>query len=376
VEVLRRLGLEVTEAPGLLTVTPPSWRFDLQIEEDLIEEVVRVLGYQNLPDTPPVAPIRAHVRSESRRGVHALRHALAALDYQETINFSFVEERWERELAGNDNPIRVLNPIASPLSVMRSGLIGSLVSVLRFNLARKATRVRISEIGRVFKRDAAVADGVGTVAGIEQPLRVAGLAYESVDELQWGTKARQVDFFDAKGDVEALLAPRVARFVPAAHPALHPGRSARVEVDGRAIGFVGELHPQWRQAYELPGTPVVFELDAAALMEQPLPAFQAIPRQQSAWRDIAVIAGEQVSHDALIDAAKAANSELVRSVKLFDVYKPATGASTDMAAGERSLALRLEILDDSTTLTDERIESVKAEVVAALSQKLGVRLRA
>ncbi|MBX3624418.1 MAG: phenylalanine--tRNA ligase subunit beta [Rhizobacter sp.] len=376
VEVLRRLGLDVTEAPGLLTVTPPSWRFDLQIEEDLIEEVVRVLGYQNLPDTPPVAPIRAHVRSESRRGVHALRHALAALDYQETINFSFVEERWERELAGNDNPIRVLNPIASPLSVMRSGLIGSLVSVLRFNLARKATRVRISEVGRVFKRDAAVIDGVGTVAGIEQPMRVAGLAYESVDELQWGTKARQVDFFDAKGDVEALLAPRVARFVPATHPALHPGRSARVEVDGRAIGFVGELHPQWRQAYELPGTPVVFELDAAALMEQPLPAFQSIPRQQSAWRDIAVIAGEQVSHDALIDAAKAANSQLVRSVKLFDVYKPAAGASTDMAAGERSLALRLEILDDSSTLTDERIESVKADVVAALSQKLGVRLRA
>ncbi|WOB10548.1 phenylalanine--tRNA ligase subunit beta [Piscinibacter gummiphilus] len=376
VEVLRRLGLEVSEAPGVLTVTPPSWRFDLQIEEDLIEEVVRVLGYQNLPDTPPVAPIRAHVRSESRRGVHALRHALAALDYQETINFSFVEERWERELAGNDNPIRVLNPIASPLSVMRSGLIGSLVSVLRFNLARKATRVRISEVGRVFKRDAAVADGAGTVAGIEQPLRVAGLAYESVDELQWGIKSRQVDFFDVKGDVEALLAPRVARFVPAAHPALHPGRSARVEVDGRAIGFVGELHPQWRQAYELPGTPVVFELDAAALMEQPLPVFQAIPRQQSAWRDIAVMAGEQVSHDALIEAAKAANSQLVRSAKLFDVYKPTTCASTDMAAGERSLALRLEILDDSTTMTDERIESVKAEVVAALNQKLGVRLRA
>ncbi len=375
-EVLRRLGLEVSETPGVLTVTPPSWRFDLQIEEDLIEEVVRVLGYQNLPDTAPVAPIRAHVRSESRRSVHAIRHTLAALDYQETINFSFVEERWERELAGNDNPIRVLNPIASPLSVMRSSLIGSLVSVLRFNLARKATRVRVAEVGRVFKRDAAVADGAVTVAGIDQPMRVAGLAYDAVDELQWGIKARSVDFFDVKGDVEALLAPRVARFVPASHPALHPGRSARVEIDGRVIGFVGELHPQWRQAYELPGTPVLFELDLAALTEQPLPAFQAIPRQQSAWRDIAVIAGEQVSHDVLIETAKAANAQLVRSVKLFDVYKPASGASGDMAAGERSLALRLEILDDSTTLTDERIESVKAEVVSALGQRLGVRLRA
>jgi phenylalanyl-tRNA synthetase beta chain len=375
-EVLRRLGLEVSEAPGVLAVTPPSWRFDLQIEEDLIEEVVRVLGYQNLPDTPPVAPIRAHVRSESRRGLHAIRHALAALDYQETINFSFVEERWERELAGNENPIRVLNPIASPLSVMRSSLVGSLVSVLRFNLARKAGRVRVSEIGRVFKRDASVVDGAAAVAGIEQPMRVAGLAYDSVDELQWGSKARQVDFFDVKGDVEALLAPRVARFVAAPHPALHPGRSAKVEIDGHTIGFVGELHPRWRQAYELPGTPVVFELDAAALTVQPLPSFQPIPRQQSAWRDIAVIAGEQVGHDALIETAKAANADLVRSVKLFDVYKPVPGTSTDMAAGERSLALRLEILDDSATLTDERIESVKAEVVAALAQRLGVRLRA
>lgn len=375
-EVFRRLGLEVSEAPGVLTVTPPTWRFDLRLEEDLIEEVVRVLGYETLPNTAPVAPIRARMRSETRRGAHALRHALARLDYQETINFSFVEERWERDLAGNEHPIRVLNPIASPLSVMRSSLVGSLISVLRTNLARKASRVRVFEVGRVFKRDAAVTDTDGSVAGIAQPVRVAGLAYDTSDELQWGTKARAVDFFDVKGDVEALLAPRLARFVAASHPALHPGRSARVEIDGRVIGFVGELHPQWRQAYELPGIPVVFELDLGALAEHPLPAFQAIPRQQSAWRDIAVVAADHVTHDALIAVAQAANPQLVRTVKLFDVYKPAQGASTDMSAGERSLALRLEILDDSTTLTDERIEAVKAEVVASLVGQLGVRLRA
>lgn len=373
--VLQRLGLPVSESPGVLTVTPPSWRFDLQIEEDLIEEVIRVLGYQNLPDTAPLAPVRARVRSETCRGLHALRHELAALDYQETINFSFVEERWERELAGNDNPIRVLNPIASPLSVMRSSLLGSLVAVLRVNLARKASRVRVFEIGRVFRRDASVADADVSVAGISQPVRVAGLAYASADEVQWGVKERAVDFFDVKGDIESLLAPRVARFVPAAHPALHPGRSARVEVDGTSVGFVGELHPQWRQAYELPGTPVLFEIDAEALAERSLPAFAAIPRQQSAWRDIAVIADERVTHDALVDTAKSANELLVRSVKLFDVYKPAT-VTADMTNGERSLALRLEILDDTTTLTDDRIEAVKAEVVNALTTRLGVRLRA
>ncbi len=374
VGVLQRLGLPVSEAAGVLTVTPPSWRFDLQIEEDLIEEVIRVLGYHTLPATPPLAPVTARVRKEASRSLHTLRHQLAGLDYQETINFSFVEERWERELAGNEQPIRVLNPIASPLSVMRSSLIGSLVSVLRFNLARKATRVRVFEVGRVFKRDTSAHDGDFSVTGISQPMRVAGLAHGSADDVQWATKERAVDFFDVKGDIEALLAPRQASFVPAEHPALHPGRSARVEVDGRAIGFVGELHPRWRQAYELPVAPVVFELEADALQQRDVPVFQPIPRQQSAWRDIAVIASERVTHEALIETVKSAEASLIRSVKLFDVYKPAV-TPADMAPGERSLALRLEVLDDTATLTDERIEAVKADVIQALQSRLGARLR-
>jgi len=372
--VLQRLGLPVTETPGVLTVTPPSWRFDLQIEEDLIEEVIRVLGYQTLPQTPPLAPVTARVRKEAQRSLHTLRHQLAGLDYQETINFSFVEERTELELAGNPQPIRVLNPIASPLSVMRSSLLGSLVSVLRFNLARKATRVRVFEVGRVFKRDASVCESDYAVAGIDQPMRIAGLAYGAADEVQWASKERAADFFDVKGDIEALLAPRKANFVPAEHPAMHPGRSARVEVDGAAIGFVGELHPRWRQSYELPTAPLVFELDAASLQQRDVPVFHAIPRQQSAWRDIAVVAGEHVTHDALINTAKSAHASLIRSAKLFDVYKPAS-PTTDMAPGERSVAIRLEVLDDTTTLTDERIEAVKADVLNALQSRLGVRLR-
>ena len=260
--VMQRLGLQFTAAPGLLTVAPPSWRFDLQIEEDLIEEVVRVLGYQILPNTPPLAPVTARPRSEASRSLGSLRRSLAALDYQETINFSFVEERGELELAGNADPIRVLNPIASPLAVMRSSLLGSLVGVLRFNLARKAARVRVFESGRVYMRAADAADGPLSVAGVLQPMRLAGLAYGSAEAMQWGVDERPVDFFDVKGDIEALLAPRVARFVLAEHPAMHPGRCARVEVDGTPIGFVGELHPKWRQVYELPAAPLLFELDS------------------------------------------------------------------------------------------------------------------
>ena len=372
--VMTRLGLSFTSEPGVLHVTPPSWRFDLQIEEDLIEEVIRVLGYASLPDSPPLAPVTARVEPEARRGLNALRHTLAALDFQETINYSFVEARWEHELAGNDNPIRVLNPIASPLAVMRSTLIGSLVQVLRVNLARRAGRVRIFEIGRVYWRDAALAASDSTVAGVAQPQRIAGLVYGTAQPVQWGVREQLVDFFDLKGDVEALLAPGQARFVPAIHPAMHPGRCAAVELDGVPIGFVGELHPRWRQAYELPLAPMLFELDAAALQQRRVPAFEPIPRQQSAWRDLALIVGEHVTHEALMNAIAASPDGLLRSARLFDVYKP-TQTSNDMTAGERSLAVRLELLDDESTLTDERIDTELAGVIERLQARLGARLR-
>ena len=372
--VMRRLGLQFSNSPGCLTVTPPSWRFDLKIEEDLIEEVIRVLGYGSLPTTAPLAPIAARVRSEARRGLNDLRHAMAARDYQETINYSFVEQRLEEELAGNLQPVRVLNPIASNLSVMRSSLLGSLVTVLQFNLARKATRVRVFEIGRVFLRDAGALANDAGVAGLRQPLRLAGLSYGAAQPLQWGAAERNVDLYDIKGDIEALLAPGIASFFPAEHPAMHPGRCARIEMDGLGIGFVGELHPQWRQGYALPGSPVMFEVDVPAFLVRNVPAYVAIQKQQSAWRDIAVIAADGVTHDALMQTIVAANKSLVRSARLFDIYKPAT-PNADIAQGERSLAIRLELLDDEATLTDERIDAAVAEVLAALRQRLGVRLR-
>ena len=373
--VMQRLGLAYSEAPGVLTVTPPSWRFDLQIEEDLIEEVIRVIGFNSLPDTAPRAPITARVRAEAQRSPHAVRHRLAALDYFETINFSFVEACWEHELAGNPDPIRVLNPIASPLSVMRSSLIGSLVNTLRHNLARKAPRVRLFEIGRVFRRDANATDGPLGVAGVSQPMRVAGLAYGPADAAQWGSQERAVDFFDVKGDVQALLSPRAVSFVAGEHPALHPGRSARIEIDGVAVGHIGELHPRWRQAYELHSAPVLFEIELAALLHTTMPAFVPLPKQQSVWRDIAVMADESVTHEALMWAIlEPSSGGLIRSASLFDVFRPpvATGRTTGT---ERSLAVRLELRDEDATLIDERIDAAVAGVLETLRTRLGVRLR-
>jgi phenylalanyl-tRNA synthetase beta chain len=373
--VMKRLGLAYTESEGTITVTPPSWRFDLQIEEDLIEEVIRVLGFGRLPDTPPIAPVTARVRLESSRSPHAVRRAVAALDYQETINFSFVEARWEQELAGNADPIKVLNPIAAPLAVMRSSLVGSLVQILRNNLARKAPRVRIFEVGRVFSRDASVTSTLASVAGVSQPLRVAGLAWGPAAQLQWGRAERNVDFFDMKGDVEQLLAPRAVTFVAAEHPAMHPGRCAAVVVDGQAIGHVGEFHPRWRQAYELPTAPIVFELDLAAVQARDVPQAQPLPRQQAARRDLALVVQEHVKHDALMAALRDDATGLVRSATLFDVYRPKADAA-DFAAGERSLAVRLELLSDDATLTDEVIDAAVASAIARATAACGARLRA
>jgi phenylalanyl-tRNA synthetase beta chain len=377
-EVFHRLGLAFTQGEGTITVTPPSWRFDLALEEDLIEEVIRVVGYDKLPTAPPLAPVQPQVRPESRRGAYALRRQIAALGYQETISFSFVPERWEHELAGNADPIKVLNPIAAPLAVMRSSLVGSLVEALRHNLARKATRVRLFEVGRVFRRDAGVTDGPLTVAGVHQPMRVAALAWGPALPLQWSERERAADFYDLKGDVEALLAPRRARFVAAAHPALHPGRCAAVELDGRVVGHVGELHPRWRQAYELPAfqghAPVLFELELDALLEHPVPAYVPLPRQQPVQRDVALVVGEAVRHDPLVAALCADPAGLVRRATLFDVYVPTTPVA-GLAAGERSLALRLELLDAESTLTEERIEAAVAAAVARAAAACGARLR-
>ncbi|MBO9680883.1 MAG: phenylalanine--tRNA ligase subunit beta [Acidovorax sp.] len=382
VDALLRLGLPVTEGDGVVTVLPPSYRFDLVIEEDLIEEVARMVGYNQLPTTPPLAPITAKLPLESTRSPFAVRRELAGLGYQETINFSFVEERWEHELAGNPNPIKLLNPIASQMSVMRSSLLGSLLQVLKFNLDRKAERVRVFELGRVFLRDASVKSTDTTVEGFHQPMRVAGMAYGAADQLQWGRKEQGVDFFDVKGDVEALLAPVQATFEPGNHPAMHPGRCARVLVAGREIGHVGELHPRWRQAWDLPQAPVMFELELDAVLQRPVPQFRPVAKHQAVERDLAVVVAEKVTHAELMSAIESAvPAATLRGAVLFDVYRPKalrageTALAGGLAAGEKSLAVRLTLGSDTATLTEAEIESAVQAVVAQLTARTGARLR-
>ena len=383
-DALRGLGLEVTEGDGVLTVAPPSYRFDLQIEEDLIEEVARMVGYNKLPITPPLGPITPKLSTESTRSPFAVRRALAALGYQETINFSFVDERWEHELAGNSAPIKLLNPIASHMSVMRSSLLGSLLQVVKFNTDRKAERVRVFELGRVFLRDAAIKNTDTTVEGFHQPMRIAGITYGAVDRLQWGAKTRNADFFDIKGDVEALFSPREVKFEPVLHPAMHPGRSARVLLDGQSVGFVGELHPRWRQFWDLALVPLMFELELDAVLTRTVPVFEVLTRHPAVERDLAVIVAEKVTHDELMEALWAAETGgLLRHVVLFDVYRPRPADQTDstkagagsLSTGEKSLAVRLVLNRDDATLTDSEIELALDAVMKSLTNRVGARWR-
>ena len=231
------LGLEYTIEGDDFVVTPPSFRFDIEIEEDLIEEVARIYGFENIPTVPPMARAKMFSQPEVRRGNHALRRLAAAQDYQEVVNYSFVEADWERDYAGNTDPVRLVNPIASHLSVMRSSLIASLVANIVHNANRKQTRVRLFELGRVFTRDAAAQDGPLAVAGVRQPLMLAGAAWGPAVEEQWARRAH-VDFYDVKMDVEALFGARGdrLRFEAAAHPALHgPQRPRLAGWQGRRL---------------------------------------------------------------------------------------------------------------------------------------------
>lgn len=364
--LLERARLDVTRNGDTLSVTPPSWRFDIAIEADLIEEIVRLHGYEHIPAYAPRGPLLMLARDEAQRSPWTVRRLLAARDFQEVINYAFIDAAWERDFCGNTAPVRLANPIASQMSVMRTSLIPGLVATLASNLKRQQSRVRVFELGRCFLSDA---EG-GPVAGYRQPLRLAALAAGPAVPEQWGTVTRRVDFFDLKGDLTALLAPRHAEFVPATHPALHPGRTAEVRVDGVAVGVIGELHPQWTEAYDLGAAPVVFELDLDAALTSPVPAFRELSRFPVVSRDIALIVDQTVAVADLLAAMRRAAPAIVRSIDLFDVY---VGKGVD--DGKRSLAFRVLMQDTQRTLEDTEVESAISAIIGEADASFGARLR-
>ena len=379
-DVFQRLGFEFKQEGDVFVVTPPSYRFDIEIEEDLIEEVARMYGFENIPDQPPIASLKMSAKAEAKRGIHLLRQRLALQGYQEAVNFGFTDLESEQRLAGaqEQDVIQVLNPIANQYGVMRSNLWGGLLSNLKSNLNRGAGRVRLFETGRVFKRDSKVQEASGKVAGFHQPQKIGGLAYGSSVPEQWGSMTRAVDFFDVKGDLERVLDPLHFVTESAQHPALHPGRSAKVLINiGKntiEVGWIGELHPGLQQAYELPQAPVLFELDLEFIRELGLPVPEELSKFPAVQRDLALVVKQSVSAQSLLDAMTSTKQNFVRSIELFDEFKPKAGSSS-MADDEKSLAFRVTLLNPQETLQDPQIDAVMAALLGAVEKKCTARLR-
>ena len=380
-DVFKRLGFEFKQdANDVFVVTPPSYRFDIEIEEDLIEEVARMYGFENIPDQPPVASLKMSAKAEAKRGVHLLRQRFALQGYQEAVNFGFTDQESEQRLAGvaEKDLIKVLNPIASQYGVMRSNLWGGLLGNLKANLNRGASRVRLFETGRVFKRDTSIAEEAGKVAGFAQPQRIGGLAYGAFVPEQWGSANRAVDFFDVKGDLERVLDPLHFVTQTAVHLALHPGRSANILLQipkGMLnVGWIGELHPGLQQSYELPQAPILFELDLEAIRELGLPVPEELSKFPAVQRDLAVVVKQNVSAQSLLDVMTASKQNFVRSIELFDEFKPKTGSSS-MADDEKSLAFRVTLLNPNETLQDPQIDAVMASLLGTVEKKCAARLR-
>ena len=361
-DYFERLQFEFSPGEDVFTVTPPSYRFDLAIEEDFIEELARIHGYDRIPAYYPNGGMAMLPAPESKYTAMDVKRCLIARDYQEVINYAFVDSVWELDLVNNDRPIALQNPIASQMNVMRSTLIGGLIANLHFNLNRKQIRVRLFEMGCCFIRD--------DESDCKQIEKLAGLSYGDVVPEQWGIPARSVDFFDVKADVEALCKGKAIHFRKFAHPALHPGKSAQIVIEGKPIGWLGELHPRWQKKYGLQRNTVLFEIVLDSLMPRSLPAVKEISKFPPVRRDIAIIVDNEVSVDSLLFALNAEKSAIVSDISLFDIYR-----GKGMDSSKKSLAFRVLLQDTEKTLTDEEADSAVASIVEILKNKFSAALR-
>jgi phenylalanyl-tRNA synthetase beta chain len=366
-ELFTGLGLSFVQQGQDFMVTPPTWRFDIEIEEDLIEEIARLHGYDNIPAPAPRGPLAMLSQPEAQRPQVKVRQMLVDRGYQEVVNFAFVEEAWEADFAANDRLIRLANPIASQMAVMRSTLFGGLISNLVTNLKRKQNRVKLFETGRTFHRDS----NQQTVDGFHQPWKLAALAFGNALPEGWASGARKFDFYDLKGDIEALFSPAVLCFEKLDHPALHPGRAARILLDGREIGCLGELHPEWVQKYDLPQAPVLFEVDFEAVKSVNIPAYTEVSKFPAVIRDLAIVVDQNLLLQTVLDSLKGQLPTLIRDIQLFDVY-----VGKGVPENKKSLAFRIVMQDTQRTLLDSEVDAAMQQLVSCFEQAFGAQLRA
>jgi phenylalanyl-tRNA synthetase beta chain len=362
---LDALGMTVQPEPEAWSVTPPAWRFDISIEEDLIEEIARLHGFDQVPETQQVASVVMPPRTESRVDEDRAADILIGRGYHEAITYSFVDHETQALFAPDGGALRISNPISEDLAEMRLSLWPGLARALRDNQRRQQPRVRLFESGRIF----VTADG-----RLREVPVIAGLAAGPALPEQWGVRSAPVDYYDVRGDIEALIAatgdPGAIRFAPDAHPALHPGQTARLWRGDRPVGWLGRLHPELESRLELTYSAIVFEIESESLLAARLPRHEDVSRFPGVRRDLAVVVDENSTVREVLDTVRASAGKLLTDVVLFDVYRGA-----GIAGGRKSLAIGLNLQDISRTLTDEDTDAVVARVIADLEGEYNATIR-
>ena len=361
------LGCETLLLNDYWHVIPPAFRFDLKLDVDLIEEIARLYGYDNIPSrSRSWAPV-IEKRLETEVSTGRLKAGLNELGYQEVITYSFVDAGIEKAIHPDLEALPLANPISADLAVMRTTLWGGLLHTVRHNQRRQQNRVRVFETGLVFLQGK-------TESELEQKAVFSGAISGDTLPEQWGQTARKSDFFDIKGDVEVLL--RAASLTQQVewrncdHAGLHPGQAAELFIDGQSIGFVGALHPGLQSQLKLDFPVFLFELSLSALEHRALAKFSVLPKHPSVRRDLALVVDENVTYSQLSKSIDAMGSKLIREYKIFDVY---TGKG--VTAGRKSLALSLILQDFSSTLSEDEVDREMAKVMESLQTDIGATLR-
>jgi len=364
--ILRALGMQVEGDAAGWQVTAPTRRFDIAIEEDLIEELARIHGYDRIPTTLPGGASRIAMPTETMLEAASVRAHLVTRDLLETINYAFVDAALLQQWQLQEGLVPLANPLSAELAVMRPALLPGLVAALGRNVARQAGRVRLFELGKVFAAPAAAGDAP------QETGRIAAAICGDALALQWGEPARKVDFHDLKGDLESLAAASGATLTyrPSSRPYGHPGRSADIFRDDVCIGWIGQVHPALAKALEIDVDVFVFELDAAPLAARALPRAGELSRYPSVRRDLAFLVPEQVAWADLAATVRASIGPLLREIQLFDRY-----VGPGVEAGFKSLAMGLILQDNSRTLTDRDVDAVVTDAVTAVEREHRARIR-
>ena len=363
--ILESLGMKVRILKSGWNVRPPSWRTDIEEEHDLVEEVVRVYGYDNVPTRDPKSVVAYTPDREASLTTDRLTDFLIDNDYQEIMTYSFVDPLIQKLVDPDSQGITLENPIASNMSVMRTSLWPGLLQALAVNYRRQWRRIRLFEAGNVFH---------GNINNRSEIKRIAGVVTGDACRRGWDSHVRAIDFYDVKGDVEGMfrLAAKAVKteFKPALHPALHPGQSARITHGSQVVGWLGQLHPEIMKAFDLEQTVFIFELDAQCIAVRDLPAYSPTPKFPSVKRDLSITVDIAIPADDVREVILESGGTILNSIELFDVYQGA-----EIEKDKKSLSYGLTLKGTSRNLTEQDIEKVMEEILDSLKKKLGSKLR-